>query len=104
MEELRQKQTYDSMSWDETCRVRCCWFPTAKQHQPFTAVVINEIVFSLDNFYHSRIEKKYHDHIMVKMSFSTSQATSSDLFSTFILNALYDMRSGWDKVTKNIPH
>ncbi|GFO06122.1 LOW QUALITY PROTEIN: tigger transposable element-derived protein [Plakobranchus ocellatus] len=70
--------------------------PNTTSLQPCDQGIIN----SFKHHYRTQTVRKYLDHIKYKMSSATTQPTCSETFRISVLDALYDMRSAWDKVTE----
>ena len=71
--------------------------PNTTSHlQPCDQGIIN----SLKHHYRTRVVRKYLDHIKDKMAQVSAEPTTSETFRISVLDALYDLRSAWDKVTE----
>ncbi|GFN91890.1 tigger transposable element-derived protein [Plakobranchus ocellatus] len=61
------------------------------------------ITNSFKHHYHTRVVRKYLDHIEDEMlTATTSTSTFADNFNISIIDALYDMRFAWEKVIKKM--
>ncbi|GFO24925.1 tigger transposable element-derived protein [Plakobranchus ocellatus] len=72
--------------------------PNTKSHlQPCDQGIIN----SFKHHYRTQVVRKYLDHIKDKMpTTKTSISTVAENFNISIIDALYDMRFAWEKVTE----